>query len=99
LLPGLVIYTKPIGIIDIQISPAAGTALVGSHAEVADRIEEYARLGLTEFILSGYPHLEAASWLGEGVLPLLRARGRWRYPAEDPAPSQPGPERHPAAVP
>ena len=66
---------------------------------MADRIEEYARLGLTEFILSGYPHLEEAYWFGEGVLPLLRARGRWRHPAEDPAPSQPGPERHPAAVP
>jgi alkanesulfonate monooxygenase SsuD/methylene tetrahydromethanopterin reductase-like flavin-dependent oxidoreductase (luciferase family) len=59
----------------------AGTALVGSHAEVADRIEEYARLGLSEFILSGYPHLEEAYWFGEGVLPLLRARGLWRHPA------------------
>jgi alkanesulfonate monooxygenase len=42
----------------------AGTALVGSHAEVADRIEEYAGLGMTEFILSGYPHLEEAYWFG-----------------------------------
>jgi alkanesulfonate monooxygenase len=61
----------------------AGTALVGSHAEVADRIEEYARLGLSEFILSGYPHLEEAYWFGEGVLPILRARGLWRHPAPD----------------
>jgi alkanesulfonate monooxygenase len=53
----------------------AGTALVGSHAEVADRIEEYASLGITEFIFSGYPHLEEAYWFGEGVLPLLRDRG------------------------
>jgi alkanesulfonate monooxygenase len=65
----------------------AGTALVGSHTEVADRIEEYARLGLTEFILSGYPHLEEAYWFGEGVLPILQARGLWTHPdpASDPA--------------
>jgi alkanesulfonate monooxygenase len=53
----------------------AGTALVGSHEEVADRIEEYATLGISEFVLSGYPHLEEAYWFGEGVLPLLRERG------------------------
>lgn len=53
-----------------------GTALVGSYTEVADRIEEYAALGLNDFILSGYPHLEEAYWFGEGVLPILRARGR-----------------------
>jgi alkanesulfonate monooxygenase len=47
---------------------------------VADRIEEYARLGLSEFILSGYPHLEEAYWFGEGVLPILRSRGQ-RVPA------------------
>jgi len=52
----------------------AGTALVGSHAEVADLIEEYASLGIDEFILSGYPHLEEAYWFGEGVLPELRRR-------------------------
>jgi alkanesulfonate monooxygenase len=53
----------------------AGTALVGSHEEVADRIEEYHDLGLTEFILSGYPHLEEAYRFGEGVPPVLRERG------------------------
>jgi alkanesulfonate monooxygenase len=52
----------------------AGTALVGSHEQVADRIEEYAALGISEFIMSGYPHLEEAYWFGEGVLPELAWR-------------------------
>lgn len=59
----------------------AGTALVGSHSEVADRIAEYHALGIDEFVLSGYPHLEEAWWFGEGVLPILRARDLWTPPA------------------
>jgi alkanesulfonate monooxygenase len=53
----------------------AGTALVGSHEEVAERIAEYHDLGIDEFILSGYPHLEEAYRVGEGVMPVLRRRG------------------------
>ena len=60
----------------------AGTSLVGSHEEVANLIEEYANLGITEFILSGYPHLEEAYWFGEGVLPELRRRGATAAPAD-----------------
>jgi alkanesulfonate monooxygenase len=71
---------------DLEIAPnlwagvglvrgGAGTALVGSHAEVAERMAEYAALGIEEFILSGYPHVEEAYWFAEGVMPLLRARG------------------------
>jgi alkanesulfonate monooxygenase len=67
------------------IRGGAGTALVGSHSEVADRIEEYASLGIEEFILSGYPHLEEAYWFGEGVRPELRRRGLLAPPA-GPAP-------------
>ncbi|MDT9699054.1 LLM class flavin-dependent oxidoreductase [Streptomyces sp. P17] len=58
----------------------AGTALVGSHDEVADRIAEYHRLGIDEFVLSGYPHLEETYWFGEGVLPRLASRGLWSHP-------------------
>jgi alkanesulfonate monooxygenase len=71
---------------DLEVSPnlwagiglvrgGAGTALVGSHAQVAERIEEYGSLGIEEFILSGHPHLEEAYWFGEGVLPGLRRDG------------------------
>ena len=53
----------------------AGTALVGSHAEVAERMAEYAAVGIDEFVLSGYPHLEELYWFGEGVIPQLASRG------------------------
>jgi alkanesulfonate monooxygenase len=53
------------------VRPGAGTALVGSHAEVAARIAEYHELGIEHFILSGQPHLEEAYRFGEGVLPRL----------------------------
>ena len=49
----------------------AGTALVGSPQQVADRIREYADLGLEYFILSGYPHLDEAHRFAELVFPLL----------------------------
>ncbi|MEV6809520.1 LLM class flavin-dependent oxidoreductase [Streptomyces sp. NPDC051132] len=58
----------------------AGTTLVGSHDEVAERIKEYHALGIDEFVLSGYPHLEEAYWFGEGVLPRLAAQGLWAHP-------------------
>ena len=49
----------------------AGTALVGNPQQVADRITEYAVLGLDYFIFSGYPHLEEAHRFAELVFPLL----------------------------
>ncbi|MDZ5458539.1 FMNH2-dependent alkanesulfonate monooxygenase [Azohydromonas lata] len=49
----------------------AGTALVGNPQQVADRLQEYAALGLDCFILSGYPHLEEAYRFAELVFPLL----------------------------
>uniref|UniRef100_A0AAU3H0B3 LLM class flavin-dependent oxidoreductase n=1 Tax=Streptomyces sp. NBC_01401 TaxID=2903854 RepID=A0AAU3H0B3_9ACTN len=55
------------------VREGAGTALVGSHDEVAQRLYEYRSLGISEFILSGYPHLEEAYRVGEEVAPRLRA--------------------------
>ncbi|WP_148615597.1 LLM class flavin-dependent oxidoreductase [Nocardioides rubriscoriae] len=59
----------------------AGTAMVGSHSEIADLVEEYAAVGIEEFVLSGYPHLEESYRFGEGVLPELARRGLWQHPA------------------
>ncbi|WP_336489808.1 FMNH2-dependent alkanesulfonate monooxygenase [Methylobacterium nigriterrae] len=52
----------------------AGTALVGSADQVADRIKEYIDLGIDRFILSGYPHLEEAYRFAELVFPKLPLR-------------------------
>ncbi|BDX31965.1 alkanesulfonate monooxygenase [Mycobacterium antarcticum] len=65
----------------------AGTALVGSHTDVADRIAEYAEIGIDEFIFSGYPHLEELYWFGEGVVPVLRERGLFDAGRVDSAPA------------
>ena len=50
---------------------AADLALVGNHAQVADRITEYRAAGVDEFVLSGRPALEEAYWFTDGVLPRL----------------------------
>nr|WP_285737872.1 LLM class flavin-dependent oxidoreductase [Kitasatospora phosalacinea] len=55
------------------VREGAGTALVGSHDEVAARLAEYRALGVGEFVLSGYPHLEEAYRVGEEVVPRVRA--------------------------
>lgn len=54
----------------------AGTALVGDARTVADRILEYAELGIETFIFSGYPHLEEAYRTAELLFPLLPLAGR-----------------------
>jgi alkanesulfonate monooxygenase len=60
----------------------AGTALVGNPQQVADRITEYAALGLDNFIMSGYPHLEEAHRFAELVFPLLPLAVRDRLPQQ-----------------
>jgi alkanesulfonate monooxygenase len=67
---------------DLEVSPnlwagvglvrgGAGTALVGDPRTVADRMKEYADLGIETFILSGYPHLEEAYRVAELLFPEL----------------------------
>jgi alkanesulfonate monooxygenase len=67
---------------DLEVSPnlwagvglvrgGAGTALVGSVENVVKRMNEYAELGIDNFIFSGYPHLEEAHRTAELLLPSL----------------------------
>jgi alkanesulfonate monooxygenase len=53
------------------VRSGAGTALVGDPETVAQRMLEYADLGIESFILSGYPHLEEAYRVAELLFPLL----------------------------
>ncbi|WP_147944008.1 LLM class flavin-dependent oxidoreductase [Microbispora sp. CSR-4] len=55
------------------VREGAGTALVGSYDEVAALLREYAAVGIDEFVLSGWPHLEEAYRVGEYVVPRLRS--------------------------
>ncbi len=52
----------------------AGTALVGSPEQVAERMRDYVALGIDRFILSGYPHLEECYRFAELVFPLLKLK-------------------------
>ncbi|AXF22245.1 alkanesulfonate monooxygenase, FMNH(2)-dependent [Burkholderia pyrrocinia] len=56
----------------------AGTALVGNPEQVAERMREYADLGIETFILSGYPHLEESYRFAELVFPLIKGKGAER---------------------
>ena len=62
----------------------AGTALVGDPQTVADRIQEYAALGIDTFVMSGYPHLEEAYRFAELVFPLLPVAVRERLAGGNP---------------
>jgi alkanesulfonate monooxygenase len=48
--------------------------IVGTAEQVADRLLEYAELGVSTFILSGYPHLEEAKQFGTTALPIFREK-------------------------
>jgi alkanesulfonate monooxygenase len=50
-----------------------GTAIVGDPEQVAAELAAYWRLGIDEFILSGFPHVEECRRVASDVLPRLRA--------------------------
>lgn len=50
----------------------AKATLVGSFAEVASALSQYAQIGIQSLVLGAAPHLEEAYRVGEQLLPLLR---------------------------
>jgi alkanesulfonate monooxygenase len=50
----------------------AAIALVGSPAEIASAILDYKRMGISQFILSGWPKLESMIFFSRELLPLVR---------------------------
>jgi alkanesulfonate monooxygenase len=52
------------------------TTLVGSPDDLADAFIEYKKIGVNEFILSGWPELDEVDIFGRDVLPLVRKKER-----------------------
>jgi alkanesulfonate monooxygenase len=52
----------------LVVGGGGSTTLVGSYAEVAERIEEYLSVGVTHFIIGGRPALETVYEFGENVI-------------------------------
>ena len=49
-----------------------GAALVGSTDQVLSELEEYQKMGIRAFILSGYPHIDECRHFGSRVLPQMK---------------------------
>ena len=57
------------GISSVRVN--CGTAIVGDPDQVAAELLQYWRLGIDEFILSGYPHVEECRRVASDLLPVL----------------------------
>ncbi len=51
---------------------SSAITLVGSFDEVASALLDYKRIGVTQFVISGWPKLEEMMIFGRDVLPLIR---------------------------
>lgn len=57
----------------VRTHGAPSIALVGDPDEVASALVKYGRIGISQFILSGWPKEEAMIYFGQQVLPRVRA--------------------------
>lgn len=60
----------------VRMLGAPAMAIVGTPEQAASAIMEYRDAGITHFIFSGWPKLEAMTCFGQDVLPLVRAAER-----------------------
>ena len=60
------------GISTVRVN--CGTAIVGDPEQVANELLGYWRLGIDEFILSGFPHVEECKRVASDVVPLVNAK-------------------------
>ena len=51
-----------------------GTALVGDTGQVAEELAQYWEIGIDEFILSAYPHVEECERISEGLIPIIEEK-------------------------
>ena len=58
------------GISTVRVN--CGTAIVGDPEQVARELLGYWQLGIDEFILSGFPHVEECSRVASDVIPVLK---------------------------
>jgi alkanesulfonate monooxygenase len=56
------------------------TTLLGTPREVADAFLEYKRIGVTDFIISGWPEVDEVDIFGREILPLVREGERRERP-------------------
>jgi alkanesulfonate monooxygenase len=61
------------------------TALLGTPDDIAQAILEFKAIGVTQFILSGWPELDEMMTFGQKVIPLVREteRREANYPDGD----------------
>lgn len=62
------------GISTVRVN--CGTAIVGNPEQVSDELLAHWRMGVDEFILSGFPHVEECLRVSSDLLPLLREKIR-----------------------
>jgi alkanesulfonate monooxygenase len=58
----------------VRVQGPTAISLVGSPDEIADAFMEYKDVGISQFILSGWPKLAEMTYFGQDVLPRIRQK-------------------------